>query len=156
MARFLSEVIFVLCIVLLPFVDALYFILTPSYKPPSGITKYDEFQEEAFKHIKLNHSLVVSAPTGAGTCWMIFFVFVLFFSVCLCSRSGKTEIALIAIEQVLRSSPTARVFYISPTKALVNQIYLEVMSRFGGDWRPSKSIAGILTADFQIATNARV
>lgn len=73
------------------------------------------------------------------------------------SRLGKTEIALTAISKVLRSSPHARVFYISPTKALVNQIYLEVMTRFGGnDWRPSRSIAGILTADFQIATQARV
>jgi superfamily II RNA helicase len=71
---------------------------------------------------------------------------------------GKTEIAMLAIEKVLRSSNNKRVFYISPTKALVNQIFLEALSRFSGnkEWKPNQSICGILTADFQISTDARV
>lgn len=61
----------------------------------------DKFQQKAHRLVKDRQSLLVTAPTG----------------------SGKTEIALEAIIQVLaEGDPAARVFYVCPTKALINQV----------------------------------
>ena len=59
--------------------------------------RLDRFQEEAIKHIKAGHSVLVSAPTG----------------------SGKTLIAERAIEECMQKG--TNVTYTSPIKALSNQ-----------------------------------
>ena len=59
--------------------------------------RLDGFQEEAIKHIKAGHSVLVSAPTG----------------------SGKTLIAERAIEECMKKGLS--VIYTSPIKALSNQ-----------------------------------
>ncbi|KAG2379283.1 hypothetical protein C9374_007422 [Naegleria lovaniensis] len=68
----------------------------------------DPWQEQMILSILQNKSILVSAPTS----------------------SGKTFIAFFAIEKVLRESDDAIIVYCCPTKALVNQAYAEVYSRF--------------------------
>ncbi|MFC1577232.1 DEAD/DEAH box helicase [Candidatus Omnitrophota bacterium] len=68
---------------------------------------YDRFQNEAIEHIKQGHSVIVSAPTGAG----------------------KTVIAEYVIEDCLARD--ARVIYTAPVKALSNQKYRQFGERFG-------------------------
>lgn len=71
--------------------------------------------------------------------------------VCAPTSSGKTFIAFYAMEQILISSDTDIVIYISPTKALCNQTAAEVYARFGMKAYPKggKSIFGIYTRDYQ-------
>ncbi|MDD5136169.1 MAG: DEAD/DEAH box helicase [Candidatus Omnitrophica bacterium] len=68
---------------------------------------YDRFQNEAIEHIKAGHSVIVSAPTGAG----------------------KTAIA----EHVLESCIEAKegVIYTAPIKALSNQKFRDFAGRYG-------------------------
>ena len=68
--------------------------------------QYDPFQKKAIKAIEDEHSVFVSAPTGAG----------------------KTVIAEFAIE--LAMSRNERVIYTSPIKALSNQKYRDFASRY--------------------------
>ncbi|MDP8218242.1 MAG: DEAD/DEAH box helicase [Candidatus Theseobacter exili] len=70
--------------------------------------EYDLFQKDAFKHIQKGHSVIVSAPTGAG----------------------KTAIA----EHVIETSITSgtKVVYTSPIKALSNQKYRDFQSIYPG------------------------
>lgn len=44
--------------------------------------------------------------------------------------AGKTVLALAVIRRTLRTSYKQRVFYLCPTKALVNQVYLQVCETF--------------------------
>ena len=68
---------------------------------------YDRFQQEAIDHINAGHSVIVSAPTGAG----------------------KTAIA----EHVIESCIQARkgVIYTAPIKALSNQKFRDFASQYG-------------------------
>ncbi|MBU1726531.1 MAG: DEAD/DEAH box helicase [Candidatus Omnitrophica bacterium] len=68
---------------------------------------YDKFQQEAIGHINQGHSVIVSAPTGAG----------------------KTAIA----EHILSTSIQNRfgVIYTAPIKALSNQKFRDFQSQFG-------------------------
>jgi len=67
---------------------------------------YDRFQEEAIRHINDGHSVIVSAPTGAG----------------------KTAIAEHVIEAALRESRC--VIYTAPIKALSNQKFRDFQKQY--------------------------
>ncbi|MBN1353116.1 MAG: DEAD/DEAH box helicase [Candidatus Omnitrophica bacterium] len=67
---------------------------------------YDPFQEEAIKYIKEGHSVIVSAPTGAG----------------------KTVIAEYVINDCLEKGVKA--VYTAPIKALSNQKFREFQEKF--------------------------
>src|SRR3989338_4331889 len=86
----------------------------------------DPFQEESIEKIKAGHSVLVSAPTGAG----------------------KTLIAEYAIDQAI--SAGENVIYTAPIKALSNQKYRDFRARYGDDY------VGILTGDVSINPDARI
>ena len=69
--------------------------------------KYDHFQEEAIKHINNGHSVIVSAPTGAG----------------------KTAIAEHIITSCLEKH--VGVVYTAPIKALSNQKFRDFQASYG-------------------------
>lgn len=71
--------------------------------------KYDPFQQQAIDAINLNHSVLVSAPTGAG----------------------KTAIAEHAIDQSFRRGE--QVVYTAPIKAISNQKFREFNALFPGE-----------------------
>jgi len=68
---------------------------------------YDEFQQKAIDHIRANHSVIVSAPTGAG----------------------KTVIAEYVITDCLKKNKN--VIYTAPIKALSNQKYRDFTKGYG-------------------------
>ncbi|MSR78218.1 MAG: DEAD/DEAH box helicase [Candidatus Omnitrophica bacterium] len=88
--------------------------------------KLDPFQQEAIDWIRKNHSVLISAPTGAG----------------------KTLIAESAIEQAFSNQKT--VIYTAPIKALSNQKYRDFRKRFGNDQ------VGILTGDVSLNPDAPI
>ncbi len=67
----------------------------------------DQFQEEAITAIDRDHSVIVTAPTGAG----------------------KTVIAEYAVEKCLQTNK--RAIYTAPIKALSNQKYRDFQSEYG-------------------------
>ena len=50
------------------------------------------------------------------------------------TASGKTFISYYAMEQVLRMDDDSLIVYVSPTKALTNQVYHEVEARFSKNY----------------------
>jgi len=70
--------------------------------------EYDPFQKQAIEAIRQNHSVLVSAPTGAG----------------------KTAIAEYALDRALRRNE--RVIYTAPIKAISNQKFREFNELFPG------------------------
>ena len=68
---------------------------------------YDRFQNEAIEHINAGHSVIVSAPTGAG----------------------KTAIAEHVIESCIETRQG--VIYTAPIKALSNQKYRDFAAKYG-------------------------
>ncbi|MEN8113831.1 MAG: DEAD/DEAH box helicase [Actinomycetota bacterium] len=86
----------------------------------------DAFQIEAIRSIERGASVVVTAPTG----------------------SGKTLIAEAALEIALAAG--RRAFYTAPIKALSNQKYRDLVSRYG------ESGTGLLTGDNTINGDAPV
>jgi superfamily II RNA helicase len=90
------------------------------------VFKLDKFQEDAINHIEIGDSVIVCAPTG----------------------SGKTLIAMKAIESALKNGK--KCFYTAPLKALINQKYEEFSEKFGEDK------VGILTGDTSKNRDAQV
>ena len=93
----------------------------------------DPWQEQMIMSILQNKSILVSAPTS----------------------SGKTFIAFFAMEKILRESDDAIIVYCCPSKALVNQAYAEVYSRFQKVYSNTSphgvsSMLGMYTADEKI------
>ncbi|OED34814.1 hypothetical protein AB834_05750 [PVC group bacterium (ex Bugula neritina AB1)] len=88
--------------------------------------EYDDFQKRSMDCIDQNHSLVISAPTGAG----------------------KTVIAEYAIEQSMKESLGA--IYTSPIKALSNQKYRDFCKSYGS------SNVGIVTGDISLNPSAPI
>src|SRR5216684_7182301 len=80
----------------------------------------DDFQVEAIRAIEGGHSVIVSAPTGAG----------------------KTLVAEFAIHLALASGK--RIAYTTPLKALSNQKFADFTRAFGAD------TVGILTGDVKV------
>ena len=88
--------------------------------------KLDDFQNKAIDHISKGHSVLVSAPTGAG----------------------KTVIAEAAIDQAMQRGES--VIYTAPIKALSNQKYRDFRERYSDDQ------VGILTGDVSINADAPI
>lgn len=86
----------------------------------------DRFQKEAIGWIEKGHSVLVSAPTGAG----------------------KTVIAERAIQQAMARHENA--IYTAPVKALSNQKYRDFRAQYGDDQ------VGILTGDVSINPDAPI
>ena len=86
----------------------------------------DPFQEEAFRAIEANQSVVVSAPTG----------------------SGKTLIADFIIDK--HQHDQKRIIYTAPIKALSNQKYKDFSKEYG------EQHIGLMTGDIVINPQAKV
>src|SRR5437762_282375 len=86
----------------------------------------DDFQVEACRAIAGGHSVIVSAPTGAG----------------------KTLVAEFAIQRALQEGK--RVAYTTPLKALSNQKFADFTRTYGAD------VVGILTGDVKVSPHGRV
>jgi hypothetical protein len=89
----------------------------------------DKWQADLIDHVDNGLSVLACAPTS----------------------TGKTFIAFYVIEKVIRASDDDVVCVIVPTKALGNQIYAEVQSRFKKEYTtPDKHLVGIFNADDKI------
>ena len=88
--------------------------------------QYDPFQKEAMRLIDENHTVLVSAPTGAG----------------------KTVIAEYAIDKTFKDKK--RAIYTAPIKALSNQKYRDFREKYG------EENVGILTGDVSINSHAPI
>jgi ATP-dependent RNA helicase HelY len=86
----------------------------------------DPFQQRAFAALDAGASVVVAAPTG----------------------SGKTLVAEYAVFLALQSG--AKAFYTAPVKALSNQKFADLVSRYGAD------NIGLLTGDNSVNPDAPV
>ena len=87
----------------------------------------DPFQTAACEALDAGRSVLVAAPTGAG----------------------KTVIAEFAVHLAM-GTPTSKVFYTAPMKALSNQKYQEFVAAYGPDE------VGLLTGDTNINSRARI
>lgn len=90
----------------------------------------DDWQQDLIRYVEANSSVLVSAPTS----------------------SGKTFIAFYAIEKVLRESNEGVVVFVCPTKALVNQVYSEVLAKYTKAYvgTENKHMVGMSTGDQKI------
>jgi hypothetical protein len=89
----------------------------------------DRWQRDVLDEIDANNSVFVVAPTSAG----------------------KTFISFHAMEKVLKADDTSVLVYIAPTKALVNQIAAEVISRFRKNYRHAgKTVWAVHNGDYRM------
>ncbi|KAK5582857.1 hypothetical protein RB653_004446 [Dictyostelium firmibasis] len=76
--------------------------------------------------------------------------------ICASTSSGKTFISFYCFEQILKESNDGIVVFVCPTKALVNQMYAEVLGRYEKNYqainhRPSNNkMVGVFTRDFRL------
>ncbi|XP_067006515.2 probable ATP-dependent RNA helicase DDX60 isoform X2 [Anabrus simplex] len=88
----------------------------------------DPWQKELFDIIDQRKSALIVAPTS----------------------SGKTYACYYCMETILTEDDEGVVVYVSPTKALVNQVAATVYSRFKGKRMPEgKSVFGVFTRDYR-------
>lgn len=87
----------------------------------------DDWQETLLNVVDAQESALILAPTS----------------------SGKTFISFYCMESILRSDNDGVVIYLSPTKALVNQVEAEVLARFEKKYQPGKVLTGVFTRDFR-------
>ncbi|GCB77266.1 hypothetical protein scyTo_0019977, partial [Scyliorhinus torazame] len=87
----------------------------------------DTWQRELLDAVDNNESAVIVAPTS----------------------SGKTYASYYCMEKVLRSSDTGVVVYVSPTKALVNQVVATVYGRFTKSLPEGMVVCGCFTRDYR-------
>ena len=97
---------------------------------PRVAFKPDGWQIKVLNQLDAGNSLLVVAPTS----------------------SGKTFISFYAMEKVLRAGDDDVLIYVAPTKALVNQIAAEIMSKYKKNYRPGsgKSYVSIYTRDYRV------
>ncbi|XP_041042985.1 probable ATP-dependent RNA helicase DDX60 isoform X2 [Carcharodon carcharias] len=87
----------------------------------------DTWQRELLDAVDNNESAVIVAPTS----------------------SGKTYASYYCMEKVLRASDTGIVVYVSPTKALVNQVVATVYGRFTKTLPNGMVVCGSFTRDYR-------
>ncbi|XP_007496206.2 probable ATP-dependent RNA helicase DDX60 isoform X2 [Monodelphis domestica] len=87
----------------------------------------DTWQRELLDVVDNNESAVIVAPTS----------------------SGKTYASYYCMEKVLRESDNGVIVYVSPTKALVNQVSATVQSRYTKRLPEGQVLCGVFTRDFR-------
>ncbi|XP_027763996.1 probable ATP-dependent RNA helicase DDX60 [Empidonax traillii] len=87
----------------------------------------DTWQRELLDAVDNNESAVIVAPTS----------------------SGKTYASYYCMEKVLKTSNEGVVVYVSPTKALVNQVVETVCSRFTKNLPKGLTMCGVFTRDYR-------
>ncbi|XP_078417371.1 putative ATP-dependent RNA helicase DDX60 isoform X2 [Cetorhinus maximus] len=87
----------------------------------------DTWQRELLDAVDNNESAVIVAPTS----------------------SGKTYASYYCMEKVLRASDTGIVVYVSPTKALVNQVMATVYGKFTKTLPEGMVVCGSFTRDYR-------
>lgn len=89
----------------------------------------DGWQRDVLDELDRDNSVFVVAPTSAG----------------------KTFIAFYAMEKVLKADDEGILIYVAPTKALVNQIAAEVISRFKKNYsNPGKTVWAVHNGDYTV------
>ena len=86
----------------------------------------DQWQRDMFDYIDVNQSVLIVAPTS----------------------SGKTFASYYCMEKILRSSDEDVIVYVSPSKALCNQVMAMVNSLFEKSLSNGKKLCGVFTRDF--------
>ncbi len=88
----------------------------------------EKWQRKMIRSIDRQLSIVVSAPTS----------------------SGKTFISFYVIESVLKRDPRSAIAFVVPTKALVNQVYAEILGSFRVPDSHPYELVGLFTADNRV------
>ncbi|XP_077209760.1 putative ATP-dependent RNA helicase DDX60 isoform X2 [Paroedura picta] len=92
-------------------------------------------QRELLDVVDNNESAVIVAPTS----------------------SGKTYASYYCMEKILRKSNDGIVVYVSPTKALVNQVVATIHTRFSKNLPDGLAVCGVFTRDYrQDALNCQI
>lgn len=109
--------------------------VTGDYDEDVGFTP-DPWQKNLIEAIRKNQSALVIAPTS----------------------SGKTFASYYCMKRVLQKSKDGIVVYVSPTKALVNQVAATITVKFRGfKSQPGVSTVGVFTRDYRInGLNSRI
>lgn len=109
--------------------------VTGEYDPDLRFTP-DPWQTQFIQAIRNNQSALVVAPTS----------------------SGKTYASYYCMKRVLRKSKDGVVVYVSPTKALVNQVHATISVKFSNvPSQPGIATVGIFTRDYRTnALNSRI
>lgn len=109
--------------------------ITGEYDSDVGFTP-DPWQTKFIHAIRNNQSALVVAPTS----------------------SGKTFASYYCMKRVLQKSKDGIVIYVSPTKALVNQVSATISVKFRNTpLQPGISVVGVFTRDYRInAMNSRI
>lgn len=107
---------------------------TGEYDPDVGFTP-DPWQRDFIEAIRLNQSALVVAPTS----------------------SGKTFASYYCMKRMMQKSRDGIVVYVSPTKALVNQVAATIYVKFHTESKDGVATVGVFTRDFRVnSLNCRV
>jgi len=105
------------------------FLVRPKFeRDPRVSFTPDPWQVKFLDAIDKNHSILASAPTSAG----------------------KTFASFYCMRKVLREGDDGLVIYVAPTKALVNQVVVDLIARFNKNYKHGgRTLHGIFTRDIR-------